>query len=126
MLRITLFATLALTAATARADVSIDDDNRKVTVDCAKDKNVIINSNKVTATLTGTCDRVYIAGNKATVKGSAVQILVAGNDNTLTLDAVDELMVSGNDNTVTYKKGIKQKSPKVGNPGNGNKVSQTK
>jgi len=127
MMKLTLIAaTLALAATAARADVVITDNHQKVTVDCAKDKTVNIIGNKATVTLNGTCERVNIAGNHATVKGSTATVLVAGNHNTLTLDAVDELSVPGNHNTVTYKKGVKEKSTKVSNPGNYNKVSQEK
>ena len=129
MKKITLHAatlTLALTATAAHADVAILDNNQTVTVDCAKDKGVNIVGNKATVTLNGTCDRVQISGNKATVKGSALQVYVAGNDNTLTLDAADEIYVAGNRNAVTYKKSAKAKSTKVASPGNENKISQTK
>ncbi len=132
MKRITLHAaTLALAlvtiaAATARAEVAIMDNNQKLTVDCAKEKSVSIVGNKATVTLNGTCDRVQIAGNKATVRGSAVQVYVAGNDNTLELDAADEIYVPGNRNTVSFKKGVKARTPKVSSPGNDNKISQTK
>lgn len=129
MKTITLIAAtlaLALTATTAGADVSILDNNQTITVDCAKDKGVNIVGNKATVTLNGTCDRVQISGNKATVKGSAVQVYVAGNDNMLTLDAADEIYVAGNRNAVSYKKPVKAKSTKVASPGNENKINQTK
>jgi hypothetical protein len=127
MLRITLLAaTLALTAATAHAGVTITDNNQKVTVDCAKEKTVNIIGNRATVTLKGTCDGVNISGNRASVTGSAVLVNVSGNDNTLALDAVDGVVVSGNENTVTYKKPVKEKATKVMNSGNDNKVSQAK
>ena len=127
MLKITLLAaTLALTATAARADVNIIDNDQKVTVDCAKDKEVNIVGNKAVITLNGTCDRLNISGNKATVKGSVLSVQVSGNSNTVALDAVDELLVSGNKNTVSYKKGLKAKKPSVLNSGTDNKVSQEK
>jgi protein-disulfide isomerase len=127
MMKLTLIAvTLVLAAAAARADVNVVDNGKTLTVDCAKDKNVVITANKVTLTLTGTCARVMITGNDATVKGSANQVYIPGNNNKVELDAIDELMIAGNKNTVSYRKGIKNKSPKVANPGNDNKVSQTK
>lgn len=127
MMRITLCtAALALAATAAHADVTIIDNHQKVTVDCAKDKTVNIVGNKAVVTLNGTCERVNIAGNHASVTGSVLQAHVPGNHNALTLDGVDEMLISGNHNTVSYKKGVKSKSPKVANPGNYNKVSQAK
>ena len=131
MLKITplvamLVATLALTAATARADVNLFDNDQKVTVDCAKEKVVNITGNKATVTLTGTCDQVNISGNKATVTGSVQRANVSGNDNTLVLDAVDQILISGNKNSVTYKKAVKEKKTATLNTGNDNKISQGK
>ncbi|HSK05645.1 MAG TPA: DUF3060 domain-containing protein [Kofleriaceae bacterium] len=129
MKKITLHAAalaLALTATAARADVSIIDNNQKITVDCAKDRMVNIVGNKATVTLKGTCEGVNISGNKASVTGSATLVNVSGNDNTVDLDAADGVNVSGNDNTVSYRKPVKAKSTRVTNSGNGNKISRTK
>jgi hypothetical protein len=127
MMRITLLAaTLALTAATARADVNIVDDNAKLTVDCAKEKAVNIAGNKAAITLTGTCEEVNISGNKATIKGSVAHVNVSGNENTLLLDGVDQIFVTGNKNAISYKKPAKSKKTSIANTGNENKVSQTK
>jgi hypothetical protein len=127
MLKITLLAaTLALAAATARADVNLFDNDQKITVDCAKDKEVNIAGNKATVTLTGTCEVVNISGNKATVKGSARNVNVSGNENTLVLDAVDLILVSGNKNTISYKKAVKEKKTGSTNTGTDNKISQGK
>jgi hypothetical protein len=130
MLKITLLAaTLALAAAaaaTARADVNLFDNDQKVTVDCAKDKEVNITGNKATVTLTGTCEVVNISGNKATVKGSVRNANVSGNENTLVLDAVDAILVSGNKNTISYKKPVKEKKTSSMNTGTDNKISQGK
>lgn len=127
MRKITLAtALLALATTTAAADVVVIDNNAKIKVDCAKDKTVTIVGNSAQITLTGACDRVTISGNKANVKGSVGTALVSGNDNTLELDAVDEITVSGNKNTVSFKKGLKAKLPKVANTGTDNKLSQGK
>lgn len=129
MLKVTLLAitlSLTATATAARADVHIVDNKKTLTVDCAKDKAVNITGNHATVTLKGTCDMVNISGNKATVKGSVLVANISGNSNTLTLDGVDGIMVSGNENTVSYKKAVKEKSPKMADTGTGNKVSQTK
>lgn len=121
-----LAAALALTASAAAADVMVVDNNQKLTVDCAKDKTVTVAGNKATITLNGTCEAVIVSGNHASVKGSSVRFLVSGNDNTVDVDAADEIQVTGNKNTVSYKKGIKAKAPRVSNPGNNNTVSAGK
>ena len=93
----------------AAADAMFADNKQTATVDCAKDANV------------------NIAGNKAKVTGSAKNVNVSGNDNTVDLDAVDKLMVSGNSNTVSYKSATDpKKKPKVSNPGNKNKIAKKK
>jgi DUF3060 family protein len=127
MLRITLYATMfVLVAATARADILVQDDHVKITVDCAKDKVVHVSGDKVQIELTGTCDQVNISGDDATVKGSVLSVNVSGNDNTLALDAVDQILVSGNRNTITYKKSAKAKKTGALNSGKNNKISQVK
>lgn len=99
-----VLASLLFVPALAHADVSIDDNDQTVTVDCAKDKNVMISGNQATVTLTGVCERVVVAGNRATVTGSAAAVSVPGNENTVTLAAVDLIATPGNLNTVTWKK----------------------
>lgn len=127
MLKISLcFAALVLVAATARADVKIVDDGVKLTVDCAKDKSVWISGEKATIVLTGTCDEVNISGDGTTVKGSVLRLNISGDDNTLTLDAVDQILVSGDRNTITYKKATKAKKTGVMSSGSDNKISQVK
>ena len=124
MLKITLLtAALALAATPALADVSIVDNGQKLTVDCAKDKQVNIVGNKAEVTLTGTCEQVNISGNKASVKGSVRQANVSGNENTLALDAVDQIFVSGNKNTISYKKPAKEKKTSTANTGSDNKIT---
>jgi hypothetical protein len=112
----------------AAADVAVTDNNETLTVDCAKDPNVSIMGNHTTMTLTGTCKKVSISGNHATVTGSANLVSISGNHNTAVLDGVDKLSTPGNHNTATWKKPIdaKLKKPKIGNSGNGNTITQTK
>jgi hypothetical protein len=111
----------------AAADAMFADNKQTATVDCAKDANVNISGNEATITLTGVCENVIIAGNKAKLTGSAKNVVVSGNDNAADLDVVDKLLVSGNSNTVTYKKSSDaKKKTKVSNPGNKNKVSVKK
>ena len=123
-----IFATLAISllAATASADVTVMDNDKTLTVDCAKDKNVFLLGNNINVTLTGTCESVKVTGNHETVLGSTANAFVSGNHNTLTLDSVDKISVSGNNNTATYKKPAAKKKTSVANTGKGNTISQTK
>lgn len=117
-----IFALLLLLLATAPAlaDVSVIDNNKSITVDCAKDPKVDLIGNNITLTLTGKCKQVNVTGNKETVMGSATTVFVAGNENTVKIDAADTITVAGNKNVVSYKTG------KVTNPGKDNKVTQVK
>ena len=127
MKTILLAAALVLAAAApAAADITILDNQQKVTVNCAKDKGINILGNHAVVTLDGTCEKVTIAGNHASVTGSSAKVHIAGNHNTVSLDAVDELLVSGNRNTVSYKKGLKEKTSKVSISGKYNKVNPEK
>ena len=115
---------LALIAAPAiaAADVSVIDNGKTVAVDCAKDPHVRLIGNSLTVTLTGTCKQLDITGNHETVKGSAGEVYVQGNENTVSIDASTTITVAGNKNTVTWKSG----APKVQNTGKGNTVTQQK
>ena len=117
---------ISLAATTAAADVTVMDNDKTLTVDCAKDKNVTIVGNDITVTLVGTCEKLYVSGNDAKVTGSTKGAFVAGNDNTLTLEAVDTISTPGNENTVTYRRPVSKKKTSVSNPGNGNKITQSK
>ena len=121
-------ATLALSlgAATAFADATVMDNDKTIAVDCTKDKVVNLLGNHITATLTGTCDKVNVNGNHATVIGSANAAHVSGNENTLTLDGVDTIAVSGNSNTVSYKKPVTKPKTRITNTGKGNTITQSK
>jgi hypothetical protein len=121
-----IFATFAfsLLATTAFADVTVMDNNKTLTVDCAKDKNVNLVGNHITVTLTGTCENVRVTGNHEAVTGSVLNVYVAGNNNTLSLDAVDKISIAGNKNSATYKKPASKKKTAVSNTGKDNKISQ--
>ena len=114
--------------AVASADVSIIDNEQKITVNCAKDKTVNIIGDEATVTLTGTCTQINISGNAAKITGSVTAVQISGNKSKLTLDALDSIMVSGDNNTVTWKKTVtdKQKQPKVMNSGDGNSIGRAK
>ncbi len=125
-LRALTVATLLGLTSFASADVSIVDNQRTVSIDCTKDKQVSLVGNNITATLIGVCTRVSIAGHHNTVTGSATTVWIAGNSNTANLDKVDELMVPGNKNTATYNGPLAAKATKVSNPGNENTITKQK
>lgn len=125
-LKLVALLAISLTAATASADISVMDNNTTLTVDCAKDKNVNLVGNRITVTLTGVCVKVTATGNHATVIGSTTNAYVAGNENRLDLDGVDNIAVMGNRNTITYKKALAKKKTTLSIGGKGNSVNQTK
>jgi hypothetical protein len=117
---------LLVTATPAAADVSIVDNRKTLTHDCAKDKRVELIGNHITLTLVGTCELVTVTGNNETVRGSATKFYIAGNKNTVEAAAADEIYVAGSKNTVTWKQGLTRKVPTIANPGKDNKVTQTR
>ena len=117
---------ISLAATAASADVTVMDNNKTITVDCAKDRNVQLIGNHLTVSLSGACESVKVTGNHETVVGSVTNAFVAGNHNTLNLDSVDNISVAGNHNTIAYKKPLAKKKTSVANLGKGNTVSQTK
>lgn len=122
-----MFAALVIASSTAAADITIVDNNQKVTVDCSKDPSVDVLGNHATILLEGTCNKVTFAGNHSTLTGSVTAIVVPGNHNTAILDVVDVISVAGNHNKVSYKRASDpKKKTRVGVTGNKNKVSQAK
>ena len=119
-----VLAMLVLMAATASAEISIVDNNKKLTVDCAKAKEVNLIGNNISVTLVGTCKLITVTGNSATVTGSGEKFYIAGNGNTVAAEVVDEIHITGNKNTVSWRKGTSKPSPKISNPGKDNKVTQ--
>jgi hypothetical protein len=120
------FAAFAAFAAPVRADISILDNNKTLDVDCAKDPEISLLGNHITITTKGVCARITIAGNEATVTGSATTVVVAGNHNTVTLAAVDDLTIDGNNNTATVRKSVKLKAPRIANRGKDNHITAPK
>jgi len=119
-------AVVAGSAAPARADISVTDNHKTLDVDCAKDPTISLSGNHITVTTKGVCTKIMIAGNHATVTGSASMVLVSGNANTVTLAAADDVVISGNKNTLTVRKAVTRKAPNVMNSGNDNRVTQPK
>jgi len=131
-MRATIIAIVAVFVATgafgvtARADITVMDNDKTLDVDCAKDPNVSLMGNHLTLTTKGVCNRILVTGNEATVTGSAGAVSVTGNHNTVNLDAADDISVTGNDNTVSVHKAIKAKAPRISNPGSRNKITRGK
>ncbi len=119
-------ASLGAALGTARADVTVMDNDKTIQVDCAKDPQVTLLGNHITLTLQGVCARITVDGNEATVTGTAGAVRVNGNHNTISLDAADQVAVYGNDNTVAVQKPIKAKAVQISNPGSHNKITRPK
>jgi len=114
------------TASTAAAEVTLMDNDKAVTIDCAKDPAVTIVGNHIQVTLTGTCTKVTATGNHATVTGSTTAAYVVGNHNGFTLDGVNSISVAGNHNVVSYKRALGKKPVGVKNSGKFNSIKQAK
>lgn len=92
-------------ARTDTADVTIDKNNQKRTLDCAGG-SVTVDGN----------------GNVLILKGDCSTLKINGNDNTVTAEAVAEIETWGNRNKVTWARGAGGRPPKVSNPGTGNTI----
>lgn len=125
-MKLAALASIMFAAGVASADVTIMDNHKTVTVDCAKDPNISLLGNHITVTMTGTCTKVSATGNHLKIIGSVTTANVPGNHNTLELDGVDRISVIGNYNTVSYKKPLAKKKTSVSNVGKNNKVSVAK
>ena len=71
-------------------------------------------------------DRVYINGSGTTVivKGACNQIMVNGDKNQVTTDAVTEFVFNGTANEVTYSRFVNGKGPRITENQGGNDVQQ--
>ena len=94
-------------ASTNTADVTIDKNNQKRTIDCAGG-SVTVSGNENTLVLNGDCSSLKISGN----------------DNTVTAEGVAEIATWGNRNKVTWTRGAGGHPPKISNPGTGNTIKR--
>ena len=118
---------LVLAPSLASADKTYNDAGAKITHDCDKDGNAVLNGSASTGTITGKCDKISINGSTANLTITSVAHLsVTGSMNEVTVEAVDKVSVTGTKNTVTWKKGVSVAKPKVSQTGVGNKVKQDK
>lgn len=99
---------LSATAAAAEDPIVLMENNIHQTIDCnARDVEVNSNNNKLA--LTGTCQTVR----------------VAGNNNTLAVEAAVTLRVLGNHNEVQWAREVNGKKPVISNLGKRNTISQS-
>jgi hypothetical protein len=122
--------TLALVAPRlAHADVEINDDEQTVTIDCAKDPKISLNTSRSHITLTGECTEVSLNGasNELTVAIASL-VGVNGEANKVVVDLIARIEINGEKNKVTWKKVStpKKKKPAVSTNGNGNSVRKGK
>jgi hypothetical protein len=124
-----VLVTILLLSPAALADITDLDNNKTVTVDCAKDPNVTLNGNQNTYKLAGSCALLSVNGNQNTVEAErVVRIIVAGNNNTVHAQATDSISTTGNRNTVSWSKAVTagRDAPTVSNPGDHNSVNKAK
>ncbi|HEY4240319.1 MAG TPA: DUF3060 domain-containing protein [Kofleriaceae bacterium] len=116
---------LLFVAGTAAADTTIMDNNKTITIDCAKDKDLSLLGNHLVITLSnGACNKISITGNHETVTGAAKDFEIAGNFNTINPVDAAIINVMGNNNTVAWKSA--KGAPKISNVGKSNSVTQSK
>lgn len=88
------------------AGTRIAENHRKDTIDC------------------GVAGTAEVAGdnNEIHFTGQCKSISVPGNENTVTVDAVESISVLGNSNVVTWGKALKGERPEISNLGTGNTI----
>ena len=71
-------------------------------------------------------DRVYVngSGSTATINGPCRQIMVNGDKNQITADAVAEFVFNGSGNQVTYSRFVNGKTPSIVDNAGGNDVQK--
>jgi len=120
-----MLMTMTLASSAALADPRVLTGNHtKFTNDCSKYKEVDVIGNHNTVTLKGTCTRLTVSGNHATVRGSAKTVSVPGHHCEVNLNETDEISVPGNNNKVTWKKSSVEGGPSISNSGNRNTVTK--
>lgn len=111
------------TAATTPTTTTSTAPNATV-LDCSKTKNVSITKGKGTYRVTGTCDKVSVAGGSNTIAIDAVKNLaITGSKNTISVGKADKIAAMGSGNTVTYGSGLTVATPKTASMGKGNTIT---
>ena len=93
---------------TTKSSIKIEGNGKKATLACDPNKEIIIEGNQHTITLTGDCKKVH----------------VSGNGHTVTMVNVGALLVEGTNHHVSYKAGIGGKAPKIKTEGLNNAVKK--
>jgi hypothetical protein len=85
------------------------------THDCGAAPNVAIKSAGGDFTLTGTCEKIWVAGSGNTIRIEATAgISLTGNHNTVTIRSVDSISVrGGSDNVVSNETGLRRTAPNI-------------
>jgi hypothetical protein len=99
----------------------------QVPVQVANIEPIILNDNNINATMPMNAHKALIInGNNCTITltGPTAGVIINGNSNSVSCDAVNTVEVQGNQNSVTWKKGLSGPDPAVVNYGNQNSLSR--
>ena len=75
-----------------------------------------------TLTLTGEKFTVTGSNNTLIILGSCSPLVVAGSNNTIRVQATDQIAIAGNDNTITWSAAIERDLPQIEDEGKNNTV----
>jgi hypothetical protein len=88
--------------------LTVDGPNEKKTVECTKFNRLTVNSND----------------NVVTIKGACKQLMINGNRNDVTAEAIVDIVVNGSENNVKYSKYANGKRPIVKENRSGNIIEK--
>jgi len=88
--------------------LTVDGPNEKKTLDCTKFNRVMVNSND----------------NVVTIKGACKQLMINGNRNDVTAEAIVDIVVNGSENNVKYSRYADGKRPTVKENRSGNMIEK--
>ena len=88
--------------------ITVDGPNEKKSVACTKYNRVMVNSND----------------NVVTIKGACKQIMINGNRNDVTAEALAEIVVNGSENNVKYSRFANGKRPTIKENRSGNIIEK--
>jgi hypothetical protein len=94
-------------------------------LDCASIKHVSISQGSGSYRVTGTCEKISVAGGSNLVTIAAVKNLaITGSNNELLVERADKIAVMGSSNRVIYGGGLTAAEPKVASMGKSNVVTR--
>ena len=88
--------------------LTVDGPNEKKSVTCSKFNRVMVNSND----------------NVVTIKGACKQLMINGNRNDVTAEAIVDIVVNGSENNVKYSRYANAKRPVVKENSTGNTIEK--